>query len=318
MKKEFTVIMFIDEITTLKDSITEIITSRNFKKNKMQLIIINPLGEKTSNLLSEIISKYNDILIFEMPKKTVAEAYNLALNKIEGKYINFTLSSSKIKKSTYSKIENEFKKEGFDCICLEPKYYLENIKTLREKLFRKKAITKYDDINNINICFNSYFFRYDIIKNLVFDEKLKLESLLEFLVKAIYKSRKIKYYDKAKYYYTKALEDNLNDFQLQYEKKWYKYSVDNFIIKSLVKYNNSNTQKILLYLILIKYTANKDARDKRILSTSEYFKFENSIKNSLELIEDEIIENNTCKKFTVASKELLFNLKYSDEKITLN
>ena len=287
----------------------------------LEIIILPGLHEtydgymQRANLLSEKLKNNKEI-------RVTCGNYNISrrdnvinlISEAKGQYILFTTTSYKISNKLQSLISfckaNEFDLGFFQCYRVNDKgrkiYFSQN---------SKKSYTKKDNFINLNI--NSYVFSIKTLKKSTIRE-LDIDFDYFMIADAINKVSKTTVIpiDVETDEYP---EFDFYNFDRQYIKEWYttelaKYKKE-FDIEGVELIKGDLVQKIIVYLIRLRFACNRNNRNKQILESKEIDIFYKLIKNIYKKINDDyLIQYNILGK-VILPKYMCFNslnLKYDN------
>lgn len=311
-----TIIKVIDKEEILEKSLDEILKSKIYQQNKVELIILDLLQtEKTKKILKEKNLVSNQLKIAKNRK--VTEAYQLGKEKAKGNFVNFSRASTFIEGHVLTKVYNSLNSE--ECIMLDPHFYsLDSLK--HEANYIKKASENFEKTNEVSIennkdLFNplldSYFFNKNIVKELSFDSKILEYADIKFILDALSLKKEYQFWlDKC--HYTEELENDFNNFSKSYDKSWYLDFVEKFALPYIKNNNNLWVQNTILYLISMRYASNMNARNKNVLTEKQLEKFEENVNEILKYIDDDVFNyfhNSYVSKVII---EMFIKMKYKD------
>ena len=271
--------------------------------------------KQKTNLLNEKLKNNNEV-------KVTCGNYNISrrdnvinlISEAKGQYILFTTTSYKISNKLQSLIAfckaNEFDLGFFQCYRINDK---------GRKIFfsqtSKSAYTKKDNFINLNI--NSYIFSLKTLKKSTIRE-LNIDFDYFMIADAITKVTE-----------TTVIPINVEtdeypefdfyNFDRQYVKEWYtteltKYKKE-FGIEDGEFIKGDLVQKIIVYLIRLRFACNRNNRNKQILELNEIDEFYKLIKDIYKNINDDyLIQYNLLGK-AILPKYMCFNslsLKYDN------
>ena len=311
MTSEITLVKIIDNDEILDKSIGQILISNSYKNSNIKLVLIDKLNNiKTKKYIDD--NKLNDIVSIESSERSIASIYEEYRKKITSKYVNFSTSSTFFEHTVLDSIVKHL--ENNDCVitCLE--YYpLDNLKyTLNYFILEN---TDYKDRNYLTIdkdyyIFNplldSYFFNYDAVKDIEFEDseygiyKYEMNIMLE-LKKYLFTKEVLKHIN--------ILENDFNNNYLQYDKEWYIDFAKDYALPYLKEHNEKWIQSNILYLIGIRYSSNMNARNKNVLNDEELEIFEKYVQEILKYIDYDILKDFNSSYVSRTIIEMFINMK---------
>lgn len=294
MNNRITLVKVINNDKILEESIGNIIKSGSFKKNLIELKLVNILNNDKVNkyIKDNNLEKY---LVNDINSTNEYEIYNILKRNIDTKYVNFSTTSTFVEAKELDKIINLL--DSNKCVLLSLTYYpLDELKYAINYL--KLPRLEYGDENTINIekdidvfspLIDSYFYKYDEVKNIDLDynnEYCNIKYIMDII--SIIKEMK---FLRDSIYYINVLENDFNNSTLQYNKEWYLNYINNFAIPYLKNNNNLWIQHTFIYYVGLRYASNMNARNKNILTEEELTQFENQVIDLLEYIDYSVLKD---------------------------
>ena len=287
-----------------------------FKKN-IQLILINDGStDESEDICLKYKRKYpENIVYYKKENEGVSKARNYGMQYIQGKYVNFFDSDDIWDKTAFSKAYKMLEKHNeIDFVSFRVKLF--DAKTGFHVLdYRFDKGSRIVDINKEPYCIQTFIgtaiFRYDAIKNCVFDTKLKYAEDTKFVNELLFKKQKYGIIADAIYYYRKRKDQSSatqmgaqNHFYYDSLEGTYLYlmqkSIENF--GNVTKYFQALTMYELQWRIKRKITEDLEQHKKE-----EYIK---SFEKIISYIDDDIILNQ--KSIGYEYKILALKVKYKD------
>ena len=254
--------------------------------------------EKTRKISLHIIDKVGNLSTYnECSNISIASILNKSLNKSTGKFINFSNSyieiTSKLLLTLYEIIKKNKKSNIF---CVVP-FKISNSKKIL--YFKKNSGIYTEKANFLNLCLESYFWEYNNIKDIKFNEYI-LEYNIDFIIRNIANQKK--------YYLTDlelkvdlVFETDFYNFENQYLKEWYTKTINDTYIPLVKKYKGSYfVQLALTYLVEIRFACNRNNRNKNIINYDEIQDFIKACAELFNYIDDKILI-----KYNINDKKLL-------------
>ena len=294
-------IFTINYIILEQDNFIEKINSlyKSLPNNFLQINIFDTIcTEKTRKISLYIIDKVGNLSTYnECSNISIASILNKSLKQSTGKFINFSNSyieiTSKLLLSLYEIIEKNQKSNIF---CVVP-FKINNSKKIL--YFKKNSGIYTEKANFLNLCLQSYFWKYNDIKDIKFNENI-LEYDIDFIIQNIANQKK--------YYLTDLelkvdliFENDFYNFENQYLKEWYTKTINDTYIPLVKKYKSSYfVQLALTYLVEIRFACNRNNRNKNIINNGEIHDFINACAELFSYIDDNILI-----KYNLNDKKLL-------------
>lgn len=308
----FTIVIAIDtiQIDKLKEFICELQSTSYYRSNLLEIIVIDTLNVRA---LEDFLKRMDNICYHKFESKNLASIYNFSLDKISGKYINFTKASAYYSARSLKEVDKIFQHSDAGCVCMLPYTQTsDGKKTQYHHLNRKKSHHNiYLKPDENNLCLGSYFIAINKFKHFVFDEILYDEALYKYIINVLVIAGK--YYSvSCEYIMSNSNEDLFCESLLSFEKRWYNDSLSNFIMPLILSYPQTLfVQNIILYFLSCKMAANQDQFDKKILNDEEIEIFLATIREILLKIDDSVIENFSYPNVPDRYKNIFYSLKYN-------
>lgn len=312
------IIMYRDAFDCGK-AVSSIINNNCF--SNIQLIIISPFYEEEyTELRSKIAGKHN-ITLIEKEGISLADAYNLGLEKAEGKYINFTLATSYFSNNALDELEKavgEVNKNGeqIKAFTVQARGF-KNIIT--EKDVEKCTYFGYKmqpsqpglqnitvHLKNLHLLLQAYFIEAGLAKSLSFNSELNSVCETDYLLRLIERETDFYNIDTITYYYSNPLENSALTCEIAKQKDWYIPLVKDCLIPFADSIREKNgaisfyLQVAMLYFVWTRYNCNFFERNKEALTREEAFEFDRYVCEFMKYIDDNIIFQNLPCKYKMA------------------
>lgn len=314
---DYSIIMYRDAFEC-GEAVDSILTNNCFSDT--QLIIISPFNEEEDTLKEKTENRSN-ILLIEKVGISLADAYNLGLERAEGRFINFTLASSYLSPNALDELKpalSELNENGevFKLFTVRAKGFKN---TLTEDGEEKRSYFGYkmqssksgrNDISVQTKCLNlllqSYFIDAELAKSIKFNPELNAACENDYLLSLLEKETEFYNIRRIIYYYSNPLENSAKICESAKQKEWYTPFVRDCFIpmaKKLQKaYGTVPTylQISLLYFVWARYNCNFFERNKEALTREEAFEFDGYVCELMQYINDNVIFQNIPCKYKMA------------------
>ena len=309
------IIPFYNSEAYLEDVINSL-TNQTIGFENIQLILVND-GSKDNS--EEICLKYkniyNIILYIKQENQGVSAARNTGLKYIKGKYVNFIDSDDKWEKDAllnmYNFMEQNYSEIDFisariKCFEASEDYHFLDYKFEKTRIV---DIEKEPDMLIFHVA--SSLFKSEAIKDMKFDEKLKIAEDCLYINTLLLNKLKYGVCREALYYYRKRNTANSTIQSLSRNKSWYFDTPKNFWNK-IIEESENRYNKVIKYIqyILIyelKWRINCQYTILNCLEVKEHLKI---ISNTAKHIDDSIID--TYRLLDSSEKEILKKIKYEE------
>jgi len=309
------IIPFYNSEAYLEDVINSIVNQTIGFEN-IQLILVND-GSKDNS--EEICLKYknvyNNILYIKQENQGVSAARNTGLKYIKGKYVNFIDSDDKWEKDALRNMYNFMEKNysEIDFISARIKCFeaSEDYHFLDYKFEKTRVVDIEKEPEMLIFHVASSLFKSEAIKDMKFDEKLKIAEDCLYINTLLLNKLKYGVCREALYYYRKRNTVNSTIQSISRNKSWYfdtpMYAWNKLIEESNKKYNKviKYMQYVLLYEL--KWRINCQYTILNCLEVKEHLKI---ISNTAKYIDDNIID--TYRLLDSSEKEILKKIKYDE------
>lgn len=296
MDKTLSILMIIENNTTLKEDIEKLSNTKMFHKEEILLLDISK-ENILQDILSDINKNYNNIKYIRLEGKNKSEAYNKGILEATGEYLSFLEQGNYYSKNALKTTHKYIKIEKAKIIAMKSIYLTEDgiHKTYKICPTKDKAIDLKFNPCKINLSLNSYFINSKLLENIKFDEKLQLEDAsIKFILQVLNEYPLYYLANNDKVYYNKAKENDTKLNQMQYDKDWYTQSIKNFVLPFLKEISTNNNiplfiQEGILYYIFTKYNCNLNEKNKSVLDKKEAKEFFKNVSEALKYIDTEVI-----------------------------
>lgn len=323
---DFSIIMYRDAFDCA-EAFNGIKDNKCFKDT--QLIIISPFADYEDEFKFSI-KDYDNVEYIEKEEISMAEAYNIGLEKAKGEFINFTLASSYLERNLLDTVKLSFEEkkengEDIQLITVRSKGFkddVDNSGNSKRTYFGFKMQTGKEGLCNIRIntkCLNlllqTYFIKAELAKSISFKPELNLCSVHDYLLALIEKETEVFNLPGLFYYYSVPLENSALICEAAKSRDWYTPAVRDCFIplaKQLKeKYGSVPTylQISMLYFVWARYNCNFFERNKEALTRDEAFEFDGYVCEFMQYINDNVIfQNIPCKYKMARSLKMHFYL----------
>ena len=268
----YSFIILLNDIGKLKNKLNAIKILKD-----AEIIIVGP--EKYKNL-------FDNYIVDDLSNK--GRAYNKGISKANGRYVNFSLASSYLKRKSLKKMDNYINGHILKRIYRFDWYSEDNQKSPIKNDRDIENITITDYPGNFSLVIDGYFFPKHLLGN--FKEELGNFSSADFVIrKMCLIERCVKFNND--YVYISDKNHNTYKSDDAYNKDWYTKFVKEYILDLLKSRDCYYVKYIAYYLILMRFVANANTNNKGVLNKEELDEFINTVKECLEYIPAEIVFN---------------------------
>ena len=297
---KISVLVYFDtkEELQIKRCIDSIVQNSRSISAQVQVILLDP--DKDGSCAQKIPT--SDRLTVTEPdvaQMEAPEAYNTGLAEADGEYVSFLLTSSFWGRGALKALVQRAEKNGDKLLSLCPMYYRTEGKA---KLYRvtpeeggeKDASSVPEDIQ---LVLQAYLIERHLLDGLSFWENLHEDAFCEMVLELLLKNNgKFYYAQKQEYFYTVVLENNGPVCPLAEQRWWYEDSVRNFLLEFMQRKSKERdgnvpryVQRIVYYLMCVKFYSNLAGRDKLLLNREDVKQFYDLCFELLTYIENDII-----------------------------
>ena len=274
-KPTFSTILYVDSAAVFENALSALQQCDGF--DDVQLIVVDPhLSEDIRSLCNGL----SNASYVPADSVEVTEAYNLGLDRAEGRYINFTLATSSYSANAYHGAKKAFERYSVKLVSMAP--YMVDIEGT--EWFYGGAFPPTEDNPLVSLKFQNariqlqaqaYFYDASLFGSRRFDVSIHDDAMVKMLLTFQLEERQYVSLSDVKYRYTVAMEDKFSPNQLQLHLWWYSDALKNFLIPFLTetkeKYGRipAFVQKACYYLVYAKYDCNLNDRTKGVLHGRE-------------------------------------------------
>lgn len=314
---DFSIIMYRDAFDCT-EAVDSILTNNCFSDT--QLIIISPFDEEEDILKEQIQDKPN-VVFLKKSGISIADAYNTGIETAEGKFVNFTLSSSYLTPNALDDLKSVFDElkdngESVSLFTVRARGFKDTVAEDGEKkrsYFSYKMQSGKSGLNNIrtqtkclNLLLQSYFIDSEVAKGIKFKPELKLACENDYLLTLL--EKEVEFYNvrSITYYYSNPLENSAKICETARQKDWYTPVVRDCFIPTAERLKAQHgtvptyIQIALLYFVWARYNCNFFERNKEALTREEAFEFDRYVCELLKYINDNVIFQNVPCKYKIA------------------
>ena len=213
-------------------------------------LAVHTLGENAS---------YRECLGMNM-----AAIRNMAIDFSNGIFINFCNSDILLTNSHLSALCDIVEKNKFNIICFSPYKVSDNNKDI-PYFENTKNVYKEND-NFINLCLQSYFWKYDVFKNAKFNECFTFESEFDYIIRNIANEKRY-YVSNIRVEVSFIFETDFYNYPDQYYLEWYSQTLKDVYIPLIKDFRKSTFVKLAVtYLVELRFACNRNNRNKNVLS----------------------------------------------------
>ena len=315
---DYSIIMYRDAFDC-GEAVDSILTNNCFSDT--QLIIISPFCEEEDNALQDKIIGKPNILLIEKEGISLADAYNLGLEKAEGKYINFTLASSYFSPNALDELKTTL--DGLNENGEQIKIFTVRARGFKNTVTdggeKKRSYYGYKmqpsksghkniriQIKNLHLLLQSYFIDAELAKSIKFDPRLCSVCETDYLLHLLEKETENNNIRRITYYYSNPLENSALTCERAKQKEWYSPLVKYCLIPMAKRLQEENgtvptyLQISMLYFVWARYNCNFFERNKEALTREEAFEFDGYVCELMKYINDNVIFQNVPCKYKMA------------------
>lgn len=306
----FSMIVYVDDESGLKKSIKSILSSSRLTQKETKIIVVDPI---CSDYTIEICYTYqkkigkNNFQYIKTFGMSMADAYNVAIHEIKGRYVNFSCSSMHFSANAIEMIRVVSEKEGRPkIITVVPWTENEKNEKVQYLMSPQRDNDLYTDIirlkrqpQDVNLMLHSYFIRCYLVnskeRHMWFNEKIEDDSAVEFVLRLIIEFPNNLLLPKQSVYYKFQLEDNFSACRSQQCEWWYMDSFDTWMIPYLKRAKETMgvlpkyIKAAFFYLLYVKYRANMNYLDKKVLNKNQVKEFYLKTSQLLQFIDNRMI-----------------------------
>ena len=290
MKKfYYSMIIYVDNDELLSRSIESIFNVSEELWKQVRLIVVDPIASDLSkSVMDEWKEKLGEdnVCYMKTPNKSLAEAYNIAIPKIRGTYVNFSLASTWMSEGVLEAVkEVAEERERPKMISLSPWTINEKEEFLPYKMSPERTNSRYENIRfykqpaKLQLMFHAYFIRTFLIHGDKYERRFRTElygdAVMEMLMELLAEWRGYVYLPNYTLHYTTQLEDNTSAFLDQHQEWWYNDSFKNWILPFVQKWAVQHwplepaMRIAILYLVFARYNCNYNDRNKGVLDAEK-------------------------------------------------
>lgn len=167
----------------------------------IEIILINDGSTDNTNEIIQPFLKDNRIKYYDRINHGIGKTRNFGIKKAQGEYITFLDSDDYLERNAIKKLYNLAKKYNSDLVISDYCIVKEKTKYEKIKSFSTTNIEQNPNlILDINLAPWNKLYKTDLIKDILFEEKLKYEDA-PFVIKSLLKAKKINKLDYPTHYY---------------------------------------------------------------------------------------------------------------------
>lgn len=286
---------------TYKEAIESIVSDqKSYFREHVHLILLNVQDEEEVNeYCQHIQTTYSgNVKYLRMEGESKAISYNIALEHVKGRYVNFTTSNIIYEKDTLEKlgayIENNTS-ESTDYLYSIHTHYVKDLSSIGEIEHNKKHTWNYSKtISYLPLFIDRYFIRNDIVLENHFQDNFQEEATKDFLIRCLAKQSTVTMVAETMIHYSELQERNFTTYKIKDEKWWYNSQMKDMIIPLLedLKVDGQvprHVQNLVFYLIRIKFYYNTNKKYKFAIVEEEVDEFIGYVNKALQYIDDSVI-----------------------------
>lgn len=212
MNKEQLISVIIPVYNVNKSEFSDCIDSiLNQTYKKLEIIIVDDGSNiDVARNCDDFVKKDKRIKVFHKKNGGVSSARNYGISKSSGQYLSFIDSDDVLDKNMYNillknilKFDSDISCSGYYYVDLDGREYKKYGTNTKKKFNSNDALSSFLNENSFGVSVWNKLFKKDTIKNLRFDETLKINEDRLFLYNAIINSKSIIYDDRCLYKYIK-------------------------------------------------------------------------------------------------------------------
>lgn len=316
----FSMIVYVDDEKLLAQSLGSILDATERTRRSIKLIVADAIESGETKEVCEQAAKTlneNQYVYIPMAGKTVGEAYNAAVDYIEGRYVNFSLASTWFEPKTLDIIRSITDEIGRPKLLgLAPWTVNEKGEIVQYKMSPAAEKGEYAEINlhdtpeKLHLMMHAYFIRCYLIRSkdrrMYFKPELQEEAPLELLCNLLAEMMGYVYLQHLIFHYTKQLEDNTSSFIEQHYRWWYMDALRNWVLPFAERWNADNyplrnsMRILLLYLVYSRYNCNMNDRNKGVVERKDIPELRMLTGKILQYVDNKIIfGKNSLQNFTI-------------------
>ena len=252
-------------------------------KNLEIILVDDGSPDNCGKICDEYKRKDSRIVVYHQSNKGVSASRNFGLSKSNGEYVIFVDSDDILNKNMIEVLHKNIKYYKADIsVCgynYIEKNYVVNVYNTKKiiQYTKKEGLVSFFNENSFGVGIWNKLFKKEIIKNVFFDENIKVNEDKKYLFDVIMKSNKIIYEDQCLYNYIKRM-DSVSGEKFS-SKKLDIIKVNDYIEKQLKKMevNDKNIEisfkkNKLIYLIRLIREFKLSADDKEYRDNYHYIK----------------------------------------------
>lgn len=278
-------------------------------QNKEIIIIDDGSTDKSLEICNNILYERKNVKIIHQNNLGVSVARNKGLENATGDYIMFVDADDILERDMISTLVKIMDGKNADiAICgykikkdnkiLE--YYGTNVK---ETYNKNQAIDEFLNEEKMNTSLWNKMFKRDIVSNIKFDEKLKINEDKVFLLEAILKANKVEYVDKCEYIYIKR--ENSATSSIFSDRLFDVIKANKIIERKLENINYNNIAKVKINELI-----NLTTLYRMLILSDAKEKFKNELKMIRKKIKNSKIHFENLNKVNNTKALEIFIIKY--------
>lgn len=256
------------------------------KKNKLNIQICGIKNREFKN-------KYNHVNFIECDSDNEFEMYEKSLSQTSSKFVVFFDENVVISRNLIRQLSTYLKRSKKDVVALHLSFV--KMASLELKEIESKVLKKQKYVDYLSNVINPlYFCRYVFNTQYLKSKSSHLENHLyykdEIILNFLNDYSQVKLLEQAFLATSEPMENNHNSYSSQFEKSWYFEYFSDFLIPYAKNHALSpQMQKMMLYMIQLRFYMNLNGRDKFVLKRKEVAQFFDIVKQLLQYIDDECI-----------------------------
>ena len=332
----FSIIIYIDDESGIGRCIESILKSSKETQKEIRIIVVDPIcSEHTLTTCTNYRKRFtaDNFIYMKTYNMCMAAAYNAAIPEIKGRYVNFICSSMFFSATSIEVIRMAAEEEGRPkLITISP--WTENEK--KEKIQYLMSPERESNVfmdhiklqanpQDLNLMLHAYFIRCYLVnskeRHMWFNENIEDDCTIEFLLRLIAEFPNALYLPQQNIIYEYQMEDNFSAYKCQHYEWWYLRTIHTWMIPFLQQILDGGAaipkyiKVAILYLVYVKYRANSNYSDKKVLNDDQLNTFYSETGDILQYIDNKIIfDKNAFKTITIPRRLRIWFLELKAEK----
>lgn len=330
-KYEISVIVLINNAQEMKAFYRRNITLIGSQKHVQWILLFRDKSDYSGiSVLRKHMQKSNVCTV--VCDETIQDAYKKALDVAEGRYINISNEYMTFAANVFPVVRRCIKNDP-RCGLISTNYAMYNRKIFISKTaksiysrYPKKEYIEMREDQEMHYFAHSYFIRKDLLRPEFFTNICHEETETIALLHAMKKERRMLFLENVYVFYKREIRRGSSNYYGAHNIAFYTDSLVGNFLPLMEEYKETEEppvwlQRIVYYLLYIKYFNNYNARDKELLHDDALKEFYAASSELLKYIDDRIITGNVAyEQLTppLALKYLFMYLKHEGDEEYLN